>query len=380
MDKSMERSIRRRKIGDRMSGIHLEHISQHFGEQIALDDVSLTVHEGEFFSLLGPSGCGKSTLLNIIGGFLEPTKGVVYIGDQDVTALRPYQRKTGMVFQSYALFPHLTVFDNVAYGLKVQKKKKAEIKQKVMESLSLVQLEEYAKRMPHQLSGGQQQRVAIARALAIQPSVLLLDEPLSNLDAKLRKNMQTELRNIQRNVGITTILVTHDQEEALSLSDRIGILGEGRIQQIGTPLEVYRQPNNRFVAEFIGQVNLFEAVYDEAGSTFTVPHLTQSNGQHVQLKPAGHKRKREKYLLMLRPERISISSVKEEFQPNHVTGVLADVSYIGHSLRLVVGLDKGEIIVHASDAAFPQLPEVGETVHINWQPEDVVFLDSKVHT
>ncbi|KML03910.1 ABC transporter ATP-binding protein [Bacillus altitudinis] len=362
-----------------MSGINLEHISQHFGEQIALDNVSLTVKEGEFFSLLGPSGCGKSTLLNIIGGFLEPTKGVVYIGDQDVTTLPPYQRKTGMVFQSYALFPHLTVFDNVAYGLKVQKKKKAEIKQKVMESLSLVQLESFAKRMPHQLSGGQQQRVAIARALAIQPAVLLLDEPLSNLDAKLRKNMQTELRNIQRNVGITTILVTHDQEEALSLSDRIGILGEGKIQQIGTPLEVYRQPNNRFVAEFIGQVNLFEAEYDEVTSTYTVPHFIQSNGKQVQLKAAAFKEKSEKHLLMLRPERIKLSSVGEEVQPNHVTGVLADVSYIGHSLRLVVGLNQGEIIVHASDAAFPELPQVGETVHIHWQPEDIVFLDSKVH-
>ncbi len=380
MDKSMERSIRRRKIGDRMSGIHLEHISQHFGEQIALNDVSLTVNEGEFFSLLGPSGCGKSTLLNIIGGFLEPTKGVVYIGDQNVTNLPPYQRKTGMVFQSYALFPHLTVFDNVAYGLKVQKKKKAEIKEKVMESLSLVQLEAFAKRMPHQLSGGQQQRVAIARALAIQPSVLLLDEPLSNLDAKLRKNMQTELRNIQRNVGITTILVTHDQEEALSLSDRVGILGEGKIQQIGTPLEVYRQPNNRFVAEFIGQVNLFEAVYDEAKAIFIVPHLIQSNGQEVQLKAAAHQEKKEKHLLMLRPERINISSEREDVQSNYVSGVLADVSYIGHSLRLVVELDSGEMIVHASDAAFPELPKAGEAIHINWQPEDIVFLDSKVHT
>ncbi|MFJ5965687.1 ABC transporter ATP-binding protein [Bacillus sp. NPDC093026] len=364
-----------------MSGINLEHISQHFGEQIALDDISLTVNEGEFFSLLGPSGCGKSTLLNIIGGFLEPTKGNVYIGDQDVTTFPPYQRKTGMVFQSYALFPHLTVFDNVAYGLKVQKKKKAEIEKKVKESLSLVQLETYAKRMPHQLSGGQQQRVAIARALATQPAVLLLDEPLSNLDAKLRKNMQTELRNIQRNVGITTILVTHDQEEALSLSDRIGILGEGKIQQIGTPLEVYRQPKNRFVAEFIGQVNLFEAEYDEIRSTLTVPHLKQSNGQHVQLQVAAHEAEREqkKHLLMLRPERIEVSLAQEDDRPNHVTGVLADVSYIGHSLRLVVGLEIGEIIVHASDSAFPQLPTIGETVHINWQPEDLVFLDSKVH-
>ncbi|MER3125335.1 ABC transporter ATP-binding protein [Bacillus pumilus] len=362
-----------------MSGIQLEHISQHFGEQIALNDVSLTVNEGEFFSLLGPSGCGKSTLLNIIGGFLEPTKGVVYIGDQDVTTLPPYHRKTGMVFQSYALFPHLTVFDNVAYGLKVQKKKKADVKERVMECLSLVQLEAFAKRMPHQLSGGQQQRVAIARALAIEPSVLLLDEPLSNLDAKLRKNMQTELRNIQRNVGITTILVTHDQEEALSLSDRIGILGEGRIQQIGTPLEVYRQPNNRFVAEFIGQVNLFEAVYDEATAALTVPHLTMSNKQHVQLKTTAYQEKKEKHLLMLRPERINISTEQADIQPNHVSGVLADVSYIGHSLRLVVGLDSGELIVHASDAAFPELPTVGETIHINWQPEDIVFLDSKVH-
>ncbi|MBQ4816182.1 ABC transporter ATP-binding protein [Bacillus pumilus] len=363
-----------------MSGIHLEHISQHFGEQIALNDVSLTVNEGEFFSLLGPSGCGKSTLLNIIGGFLEPTKGVVYIGDQNVTNLPAYQRKTGMVFQSYALFPHLTVFDNVAYGLKVQKKKKAEIKEKVMESLSLVQLEAFAKRMPHQLSGGQQQRVAIARALAIQPSVLLLDEPLSNLDAKLRKNMQTELRNIQRNVGITTILVTHDQEEALSLSDRVGILGEGKIQQIGTPLEVYRQPNNRFVAEFIGQVNLFEAIYDETSAAFIVPHLIQSNGQQVQLKAAAHQEKKEKHLLMLRPERINISSERGDIQSNHVSGVLTDVSYIGHSLRLVVGLDSGEMIVHASDASFPELPKAGEAIHINWQPEDIVFLDSKVHT
>ncbi|MFS0655359.1 ABC transporter ATP-binding protein [Bacillus sp. 179-C3.3 HS] len=362
-----------------MSRINLDHISQHFGEQIALHDVSLTVNEGEFFSLLGPSGCGKSTLLNIIGGFLEPTNGMVYIGGQNVTSLPPYQRKTGMVFQSYALFPHLTVFDNVAYGLKVQKRKKAEIKQKVMESLSLVQLETYAKRMPHQLSGGQQQRVAIARALAIQPAVLLLDEPLSNLDAKLRQNMQTELRKIQRNVGITTILVTHDQEEALSLSDRIGILGEGKIQQIGTPLEVYRQPINRFVAEFIGQVNVFDATYEKESATFTVPHLTQVNGKHVQLKTATNEGKREYQndLLMLRPERIRVSFEQEEDQPNHVTGVLADVHYIGHSLRLVVGLDIGELIVHASDTAFPQLPSVGETVHLHWQPEDLVFLHSK---
>ncbi|MGE6631990.1 ABC transporter ATP-binding protein [Bacillus sp. NPDC077027] len=362
-----------------MSGIKLDHISQHFGEHIAIDDVSLIVKEGEFFSLLGPSGCGKSTLLNIIGGFLEPTAGVVYIGEKNVTSLPPYHRKTGMVFQNYALFPHLTVFDNVAYGLKVKKKKKAEIETRVMESLSLVQLEGYAKRMPHQLSGGQQQRVAIARALAIQPTVLLLDEPLSNLDAKLRKNMQTELRNIQKSVGITTVLVTHDQEEALSLSDRIGILGEGKIQQIGTPLEVYRQPRNRFVAEFIGQVNLFEAEYDSSTDQWSVPQLKQANGQAIQLQAQEKRIKEEgqKVLLMLRPERVEILTESNKKQVNHATGMLKDVSYIGHSLRLTVGFDVGELVVHASDSAFSKLPTIGDTLHVKWKSEDLVFLDSK---
>nr|WP_192894273.1 ABC transporter ATP-binding protein [Lysinibacillus composti] len=243
-----------------MKGIKIDHVSRIFNDNVALADVSLDVKEGEFFSLLGPSGCGKSTLLNIIAGFLEPTDGLVYIGGNNVTDLLPYRRNIGMVFQNYALFPHLTVFENVAYGLKIKKLPRKEIEERVTEALSLVQLSSFAKRRPHQLSGGQQQRVAIARALAIQPSILLLDEPLSNLDAKLRKEMQFELRNIQQRVGITTVLVTHDQEEALSISDRIGILGKGHLQQVGSPLEVYRRPANRFVAEFIGQVNLFEAV------------------------------------------------------------------------------------------------------------------------
>ena len=212
-----------------MSHIKIEHVSRHFGDNVALADVNLAVREGEFFSLLGPSGCGKTTLLNIIAGFLDETSGTVYIDGKDVSNLPPHQRNIGMVFQNYALFPHLSVFDNVAYGLKIRKLPKKEIEKRVHDALSLVQLSAFAERRPHQLSGGQQQRVAIARALAIEPSVLLLDEPLSNLDAKLRKDMQLELRNIQRNVGITTILVTHDQEEALSLSDRIGVLGDGRL-------------------------------------------------------------------------------------------------------------------------------------------------------
>ncbi|MDO3408205.1 ABC transporter ATP-binding protein [Saccharibacillus sp. CPCC 101409] len=249
-----------------MSGIRIQEISKTFGDQTALSHVDLEVFEGEFFSLLGPSGCGKTTLLNMIAGFLEPTTGGIFIGGREVTGLPPYRREIGMVFQDYALFPHLSVSDNVAYGLRIRKVPRKEVQERVRESLALVQLEAYASRMPHQLSGGQRQRVAIARALAIRPAVLLLDEPLSNLDAKLRKDMQTELRNIQRRTGITTILVTHDQEEALSLSDRIGILGDGRLQQLGTPLDVYRRPSNRFVAEFIGQVNLIAAAPEAASA------------------------------------------------------------------------------------------------------------------
>ncbi|WP_317906736.1 ABC transporter ATP-binding protein, partial [Bacillus subtilis] len=244
-----------------------------------------------------------------------PTSGFVYIGGRDVTDLPPYDRHIGMVFQDYALFPHLSVFDNVAYGLKVRKWPRRKIEERVMESLALVRLEAFANRMPRQLSGGQQQRVAIARALAIQPSVLLLDEPLSNLDAKLRKEMQTELRSIQKRVGITTILVTHDQEEALSLSDRIGILGCGRLQQLGTPLDVYRTPANQFVAEFIGQVNLLKAraskiqpssgVYGYEAVDFEI-----YEGVPLTFEISRNLLKKSSVLFMVRPERISVSFEK----------------------------------------------------------------------
>lgn len=367
-----------------MSAIQIQHVSRHFGNNIALEDVQLEVREGEFFSLLGPSGCGKSTLLNIIAGFLKPTSGLISIGGKDVTDLPPYHRNCGMVFQDYALFPHLNVFENVAYGLKVQKVPRRRLKERVMESLSLVRLEQYAKRMPHQLSGGQRQRVAIARALAVQPSVLLLDEPLSNLDAKLRKDMQFELRRIQKRVGITTILVTHDQEEALSLSDRIGILGDGKLQQLGTPLDVYRTPANRFVAEFIGQVNLIKARAEDkreptGGYRYAASGFEVREGVPL-LFEVGRSVVKEPYssvLFMLRPERISVSLDKPEARVNvqHVT--LTDVSYIGNALRLKASLAKGELIIEAPDPQFPELPKPGERVYISWEPEDLVPLEIK---
>ena len=244
-----------------MAFIEIENITHHYAaNQTALENVSYSIERGTFFSLLGPSGCGKTTLLNIVGGFVTPSEGRVVIDGKDVTDLPPYKRNIGMVFQNYALFPHLSVFDNVAYGLRVQKRPKAEIAQRVDECLQLVHLDGFEKRMPHQLSGGQQQRVAIARALANEPTILMLDEPLGNLDAKLRQEMQVELRRIQRATGITTIMVTHDQGEAMTMSDGIGIMNHGVVQQIGTPFEVYERPKNSFVAGFLGKVNMCDVL------------------------------------------------------------------------------------------------------------------------
>ncbi|MFP7255062.1 ABC transporter ATP-binding protein [Terribacillus goriensis] len=356
-----------------MSGIKLEGISLDYGNHLALKEVELEIKQGEFFSLLGPSGCGKSTLLNIIAGFLGQTTGVVYIGDKDVTNIPPYKRNLGMVFQNYALFPHLSVRDNVAYGLKNKKMSKQAIKQKVNESLALVQLESYATRMPHQLSGGQQQRVAIARALAIEPSVLLLDEPLSNLDAKLRKEMQFELRRIQKSVGITTVLVTHDQEEALSLSDRIGILGDGVLQQVGEPLDVYRRPANRFVAEFIGQVNIFDAVLSE-GTVYET-----EAGFKLEAQPHGKDVQPKRARFMLRPERIFLKQDAAIGSLNTVRTVVKESSYIGNAIRIRTEVGGIELAVHAPDPLFPVLPAPGEELALSWNKEDIIYLEVLDH-
>ncbi len=367
--------------------ITVKGISKHFEENIALDQVDLTIKEGEFFSLLGPSGCGKTTLLNIIAGFLHPTSGEVSIDGKDVTNLPPYQRNIGMVFQNYALFPHLNVFDNVAYGLKVKKMPKQAIKEKVEEVLKLVHLEAFTKRMPHQLSGGQQQRVAIARALAIEPSVLLLDEPLSNLDAKLRKEMQTELRLLQQRIGITTVLVTHDQEEALSLSDRIGVLGDGHVKQVDQPLTIYRQPKNRFVAEFIGQVNIFEVEAKDLQTgnnslpKYDANHHKISKDQPLVLETthADDFKNQEKKLVMLRPERIQVVDKLEKSEKvNEVEVTIVHTNYIGDSLRVYASLpEQGELLIHISDTVFEEPPQPGEKLHLHWDAADVIPLVEK---
>jgi iron(III) transport system ATP-binding protein len=239
-------------------GVSIEHVSFGYGTTAVLDDISLAVARGEFFAFLGPSGSGKTTLLRLIAGFGTPAAGRILIGERDVTQLPPWSRNVGMVFQSYALWPHMTVKKNVAFGLERRKLARDAIERKVMDALALVGLTAFAERRPAQLSGGQQQRVALARTLVIEPEVLLLDEPLSNLDAKLRVEMRSELRQLQRKLGLTAIYVTHDQEEANAIADRIAVLDQGRIQQIGTPLELYDAPANRFVATFLGTANLIE--------------------------------------------------------------------------------------------------------------------------
>jgi spermidine/putrescine transport system ATP-binding protein len=292
-----------------MSGVRLENLTKEFKETVAVDSISLTIEEGEFFSLLGPSGCGKTTTLRMIGGFEDPTSGSVYLGETEVTGQPPYRRNVNTVFQSYALFPHLTVFDNVAYGLKRKKVDRGDIESRVNDMLKLVDLEGYGKRKTTQLSGGQQQRVALARALVNRPGVLLLDEPLGALDLKLRKQMQLELKRIQSEVGITFVYVTHDQEEAMTMSDRIAVMSGGHFEQIGAPQDVYEFPSTEFVAGFLGASNLLEGrvesvngtvakVVLDSGGTVTLPsrRLPESDGEvrigvrpeKIEIKPVSH--------------------------------------------------------------------------------------------
>ena len=241
------------------ASISLQNLTKRFGAVTAVDDVSLKVESGTLVCLLGPSGCGKTTTLRMIGGFEEPAAGRIFIGDEDVTSLPPYARPTAMVFQSYALFPHMTVYDNIAYGLRARRAAKDEIARRVQDALGLMELHGHEKKSPPQLSGGQQQRVALARALVIRPKVLLFDEPLSNLDAQLRVRMRGEIRAVQKQLGITSVYVTHDQEEAFSIADQVAVMNAGRIAQIGAPRELYRQPADRFVAEFVGLSNIVAA-------------------------------------------------------------------------------------------------------------------------
>jgi putrescine transport system ATP-binding protein len=322
--------------------ISIRGITKRFGAFTAVDDVSLDIFRGELFCLLGGSGCGKSTLLRMLAGFETPTEGQVLIDGQDMARVPPDKRPTNMMFQSYALFPHMSVEKNVAYGLLREGKSRREAYARVAEMLKLVKLEPQAKRKPHQLSGGQRQRVALARALIKQPKLLLLDEPLAALDKKLREETQFELIRIQETLGVTFIVVTHDQDEAMTLATRIGVMTEGRIRQVGEPREIYEEPNSKFVADFIGSVNLFEGRVDTAAPDL-MRIRTEEMGAVVVTPRAGLSRNQQVWVA-LRPERIGLSRARPENTANVVPGVVQEVGYMGHMSNFRVKLDSGRVI------------------------------------
>ena len=315
-----------------MVNIRTHNVVKRFGTVVALDKVSLDIKHGEFFTLLGPSGCGKTTFLRSIAGFELIDEGKIFFDDEDVTYVPPHKRNTGMVFQNYALWPHMTVYDNIAYGLRVRKLPKDEIDRRIKWALKLVHLEGFEKRTPHQLSGGQQQRVALARVLVIQPKVLLLDEPLSNLDAKLRIEMRAEIRRLQRELGITTIYVTHDQEEAMSISDKIAVMDHGKVMQVGDPVDIYFHPKNPFVADFIGQGTFIEgSVVDK--DEYLVVELEEGLGR-VRAVPSRRDVEidvGDKVLVAIRPESFSISSNKAS---NRFRVKIYHISFLGNIKRV----------------------------------------------
>jgi putrescine transport system ATP-binding protein len=323
--------------------IRIENVTKKFGDFTAVDNVSLNIYRGELFSLLGGSGCGKTTLLRMLAGFETPTTGKIYIDGVDMAGIPPYERPTNMMFQSYALFPHMTVEQNVAFGLKQDGVKDTEIKRRVADILELVKLTQFAKRKPHQLSGGQRQRVALARSLVKQPKLLLLDEPLGALDKKLREATQFELMNIQDRLGITFIVVTHDQEEAMTLSSRIGVMNAGEIVQVGTPQEIYEYPNNKMVADFIGSVNLFEGqiVEDEPGHVLI--HSAEAGG-NIYIDHGISSAPGAKVWVALRPEKLQLSKEDIQQPTNCLKGVVKGIAYMGNLSIYLIQLDSGKQI------------------------------------
>ena len=345
-----------------MSQVRLIGISKHFGKHAAVDSFSLDIAEGEFVSFLGGSGCGKTTTLRMIAGFETPTAGHITIDGADVVDVPPNRRGVGMVFQNYALFPNMTARQNIGFGLKVEGRHTQEIERRVAELLGLIHMGEFGAHFPHQMSGGQQQRVALARALAVQPRVLLLDEPLSALDAKIRVRLRAEIRAIQRQLGITTVYVTHDQEEALSISDRIVVMREGRIEQVGTPFEIYNQPSTAFVASFIGSLNVLRGTaVDPAGGMVVV------DGQQITAAGPLAASAGSAVRLSLRPETIVLNNGRPEM--NHLTGTLSNVVFLGSIVRLLVKTGENELFLDTFNNPHLALPSLGAEVTIGFPRE-----------
>ncbi|AJI94958.1 polyamine ABC transporter, ATP-binding family protein [Yersinia ruckeri] len=358
--------------------LEIRNLTKSFDGQAAVDDVNLTIYKGEIFALLGASGCGKSTLLRILAGFEQPTQGQIVLDGQDLSHVPPYQRPINMMFQSYALFPHMTVEQNIAFGLKQDKLPSAEIKHRVEEMLALVHMQEFARRKPHQLSGGQRQRVALARSLAKRPKLLLLDEPMGALDKKLRDRMQLEVVDILERVGATCVMVTHDQEEAMTMAGRIAIMNRGKFVQIGEPEEIYEHPNSRFSAEFIGSVNVFEGVLTERQEDALVIHSpvlrhplkVDSDASVVDGVPV---------LVALRPEKIMLCESIPEEGYNFAVGEVVHIAYLGDLSIYHVKLHSGQIIsaqLQNGHRYRKGMPTWGDEMRLCWETDSCVVLGS----
>ena len=359
--------------------VQIRGLTKKFGEITAVDNIDLDIYQGELFCLLGGSGCGKSTLLRMLAGFEFPESGTISIDGIDMSQVPAYERPTNMMFQSFALFPHMTVGENIAFGLQQDKISKTEISDRVNDILKLVELEGYIKRRPQQLSGGQMQRVALARALVKKPKLLLLDEPLAALDKKLRKQTQFELANIQEQVGVTFIVVTHDQEEAMTQSSRMAVMDMGKFKQIGTPTEIYEFPESRFVADFIGSANIFEGkvINSKAG------HVTVSTDVGELIVNFGQSVSEGKNIWIgIRPEKIHLSkTITKKKDGNHIKGVVEEIGYLGETSIYKVRLENGQIIdVSAPNQSRPMNQARGITwedvVYLSWEPESAMLLNS----
>jgi len=353
-----------------MSRVLLSGVVKRFGDFTALHELDLEIREGEFLTLLGPSGCGKTTTLRLIAGFIQPTRGTILLGDEDVTRVAPQHREIGMVFQDYALFPHMTIGENIGFGLKERRYPKAEIDARVAELLELVRLPHVANRYPAEVSGGQQQRIAVARAVAYPPRVLLMDEPLGALDLKLREALQIELRRIQQELGITTVYVTHDQTEAMNMSDRIVVMNMGRIEQMGSAEEIYDHPRTRFVADFVGQINLLEATVLGADGELLA---ARTAGRNVRLAGADAA-EGDRVVIAVRPEHLRLLQSGENADGlNVIDGTVAQRTFAGNITRIYVdiGFDK-PVVVETRPHEAPR--EAGIVVRIGWHPANATVL------
>lgn len=352
-----------------MTFLKINNVSKIFGSTDAVKDFNLTIEKGELVSFLGPSGCGKTTTLRMVAGFEVPSDGSIVINNEDITNTPPNQRDVGMVFQSYALFPNMTVSSNIGFGLKVAKKPTDEIQSRVKEMLELINMPEYGDRFPSQLSGGQQQRVALARALALRPEVLLLDEPLSALDAKIRVSLRSEIRSIQQKLGITAIYVTHDQEEALSISDRVVVMYEGHMEQVGTPFEIYNFPATEFVASFVGTLNAVEAeVVDPKASTIRIDGIQLQAAKGLENQQSGNK-----VTIAIRPERFSFAS--EQKKANLLDAVIENITFLGSIVRVQVVVGSTKFHMDTFNNPFLELPKIGDKTQITCSREAVLVLN-----